>query len=71
MNVTSQLCGPRLITLDNLVNKRRGKDYKVQVARVPAPCSPMPDRHPGDTGTPWVQALGIRYSIVKTARVHF
>ncbi len=29
-----------------------GKDNEIQVARVPAPCSPMPDRYPWDTGTP-------------------
>jgi len=48
IKVTSRLCGPNLYALKKLVNKRRGNDHKVQVARVPTSCSPMPDRCPRD-----------------------
>jgi len=28
----------------------RAEGYRMQVARLPTSCSPMPDRHPWDTG---------------------
>ena len=39
---------------EKLVNKRLGNDHKVQVARIPAACSPMPDQYHQGTGTPRV-----------------
>jgi len=43
--------------LKKQVKKRRGNDYKVRSARLPAIRSPMPDRYPWGTG---IKELGIQ-----------
>ena len=50
----------------------RAYGYRMKEARVPTPCSPIPDRYPQGTSTPsGAHALGIGYSIVKTPMFTF